>query len=103
MKANELYEKFLRCCKEYSMEYGNIILKNNENMFILFKSSKDVEYIAYEIRIGSSRESGYACDMNKLIYLASTTVGSDKINLSNEVVVEKTKVKQIQYSNHFYM
>lgn len=100
MKASELYDEFLKCCKEYDIEYGNIVLKNEENIFILFKPNNNENSITYQIRIGSSRESGYAYDINKLISLVTTTVGSDK--LTTPVDDEKSKVKKIEYNTNFY-
>lgn len=100
MKASELYDEFLKCCKEYDIEYGNIVLKNEENIFILFKPNSNENTITYQIRIGSSRESGCAYDINNLISLVTTTVGSDK--LTTPVDDEKSKVKKIEYNSNFY-
>jgi len=90
LEANELYETFLSYCQDYNIEYGNIVIKNNKNIFILFKPNNN-NYIMFERRIGSARESGFCYNIDEIIALAKNTIGEDKI-----------KVKRKEYKNDFY-
>jgi len=64
MSVNEIFEEFLTYCNNYEIILDNLIIKNEENVFILYKQNDlNKNYLIYESRIGSARQTGYIDDL----------------------------------------
>ena len=84
MNANELFNDFIKYCKSYEIVLGNIVIKNNEDMFILLKPANlSCDYLIYVITKDGRRENGSCSDIEELVELATYAVG-DMIKTENK-------------------
>lgn len=80
MNSNELYEEFLKCCKEYEPDLCGIVIRKDATCLKIIKPNNPEEsnYLIYEI-IEKSRISGTVSDLYELIELCQDTFGNDSI------------------------
>lgn len=84
MNANELYEEFLKYCKEYEDDIFGITIKRGD-VCLRIRKPQDPEknnYLLYDI-IDQSRISGVVSDIDELLELCEETIGEDSINRGN--------------------
>jgi len=82
----EIFEEFKTYCKDYKIELGNLILENNDNMFILYKPQSKEEII-FEIRCGNRRVSGSSDDIGELLEYSKDVVA--------ELIITKEKGRYV--------
>lgn len=84
MNSNELYEKFLKYCKEYEMDLDIIVIKKDDTSLRIMKpyNPDENDYLIYEIR-GKSRISGSVSDIYELLELCEEIIGEDSIIKNN--------------------
>lgn len=80
MNSNELYEEFLKYCKEYERDLWGIVVKKGDRCLRIKKPENPEKnnYLIYEI-IEKSRISGTISDLNELLELLEDTIGEDSI------------------------
>ena len=84
MNSNELYEEFLKHCKEYETDLWGIVIKKEETCLKLMKPQNPEKnnYLIYEV-IEKSRFSGVVSDIDELLELCEETFGKDCIIKNN--------------------
>lgn len=85
MNSNELYEEFLKYCKEYETDLWGIVIKKENVCLKIIKPENPNEnnYLIYEI-IEKSRISGVVSDIDELLELCKETFGEDSIIKSQD-------------------
>lgn len=80
MNANELYEEFLKYCKNYETDIYGIVIKNETTCLKIMKphNPEKNNYLIYEI-IEKSRISGSVSDIEELLHLCIEIFGKDSI------------------------
>ena len=80
MNSNELYEEFLKHCREYEIDLYGIVIKRGDTWLKIMKPANpdSSTYLIYEL-IEKSRVSGVVKDLNELLELCIETFGEDSI------------------------
>lgn len=80
MNSNELYEEFLKYCKEYETDLWGIVIRKDATCLKIKKPQNPEKnnYLIYEI-IETSRISGSVSDIDELLELCEETLGEDSI------------------------
>jgi len=102
MNSNELYDEFLKHCKNYEIDPYGIILKNETIYLKIMKphNPNESNHLIYEIR-DNARISGFVSDIDELLEICMETVGEDFIIINNDYGYEKKRwLKQYQ---HFFI
>ena len=90
MNSNELYDEFLKYCKNYEIDPYGIILKNETIYLKIMKphNPNESNHLIYEIR-DNARISGFVSDIDELLEICMETVGEDFIIINNDYGYEK--------------
>ena len=80
MNSNELYEEFLKYCKECETDLWGIVIRKGATCLKIMKplNPEKNNYLIYEI-IETSRISGTVSNIDELLELCEETLGEDSI------------------------
>lgn len=81
MNSNELFDKFLKRCRNYETFLNSVTLKNEDNIFKVYmpENAEEKDFLIYEVIKGKWRITSFTSDIDKLVELCIDTIGEDSI------------------------